>query len=478
MTSRCLMGMILLMLSACTVGPDYEVPNFKTNEWLDAKSNEKTIVKWWKQFNDPVLEQLITTVVSDNLDIIIAQERITESRALRAVARAPLIPSLGGRNNIARQQQSLNNPNFPQAPQINIPQYQTIYDTGFDAAWEIDLFGGSRRALEAATARLEGTEALSRNIILSVIAETARHYVELRGHQKRLALLLDNAKLQQQTVDLLRSSYDSGLSREVDVTRAEAQLANTQAQVPNLEAEIRSASYRLALLTGQQPDPLYSFLEQTHSLNLPNELVPVGLKSDLLRRRPDIQIAERNLAASTADIGVAVADLYPSFNLTGSVGFISSESESLFDRASQTFLLSPFIKFPIFEGGRLRAQIDVTEARHSIAAVEYEQAVLNALREAESALIRYTKEQETRAKLQESLAASMRSTKLANSLYDQGLTDYIDVLDAERMLIETKEALVQSQTRVFTNLIGLYKTLGGGWEAFELQKKVDLMEPN
>lgn len=458
---------MLFTLSACAAGPDYERPTLKVNDRANTQSGGQTITEWWKRFNDPILEQLIAKVAENNLDIKIAQERIIESRALRGAARARLIPSIGAAGSVVRQRQSLNNPNFPQAPQLNIPQYQTIYDIGFDASWEIDLFGGNRRRREAASARLESAEAIRRNVIMSVIAETARNYVELRGVQKRIALLSRSAELRRQTADLVKASYESGLSREIDVTDAEARLADTQAQIPNREAEVRAASHRLAVLTGRRPGALYSLLEETKPLPAPAELVPAGLKSDLLRRRPDIQIAERNLAAATADVGVAVAELYPSFNLTGGVGFVSGASGSLLDNAAQTFLFSPFINFPIFEGGRLRAQIEAAEARNSIAAVEYEQTVLNALDETESALIRYSKERETRAKLKKAVNASARSTELANSLYDQGLTGFIDVLDAERALTETKDALVQSETRVLINLITLYKALGGGWENFE-----------
>ncbi len=462
----------LLMLSGCAVGPDYSFPTFETKEWIEQpQSNEATMTDWWRVFDDPILSGLVAKVGKDNLDIEIARARIAEARALRGVARSPLLPSIGVSSAFTRNKQSLNNPQFIQAPGIDIPQIQNTYDAGFDASWEIDLFGGNRRALEAATARLEGTEALRNNVILSVVAETARNYIELRGNQKRAALLKRNAELQQQTVDLVKASFESGLSREIDVTRADAQLANTQALIPNLEAEIRAGSYRLAVLTAQQPGELFSLLEQNKPLPAPREVVPLGLQSDLLRRRPDIQIAERNLAASNADVGVAVAELYPSFNLTGSIGFLAASSGNLFESASESFLLSPFINFPIFEGGRLRAQIDAAEARNSIAATQYEQTVLRALEETESSLIRYAKEQETREKLEQAVSASKRSAQLSNILYEKGLTDFIDVLEAERALTSTQDALVQSETRALTNLTALYKSLGGGWELFAEKKQ-------
>lgn len=465
---------ILLMLSACTVGPNYEQPEFQTENWIKGKESEVVNVQWWTIFNDPVLQELIALVAKDNLDIHSAQARVLEVRALRCISRSALLPFIGTDLSASRSQQSLNDPRFIQAPGLNIPQTQSIYEAGFDASWEIDLFGGNRRALESASAQLESAEAFRRSLTLSAIAETARNYIEMRGHQKHLGLLKRNADLQEQTVSLVQASFNSGLSRELDVTRAQAQLANTQALIPPIEAEIRAASYRLAVLTGQQPGALYENLEQSKLLPTPEEVVPLGLKSDLLRRRPDIQVVERNLAATTADVGVAIAKLYPSFNLIGALGVLSSSTGSLLDAASETFLLSSFIHFPIFEGGRLRAQICAAEARNSQAAIAYEQTVLNALEQTEEILFRYAKEQETRAKLRQAVQSSAHSAQLSTELYEKGLTNFIDVLNSERDLLLTESSLVQSETRVLTNLIALYKALGGGWEIFEEENKHQL----
>ncbi|MGH1540663.1 MAG: efflux transporter outer membrane subunit [Arenicella sp.] len=453
MTKTILITVAAIALNACTVGPNFNKPKLHTNDWIDRQANHAINTTWWTVFNDPMLDDLVIRVASDNLDIAIAQQRILESRALRGVSRAALLPSLGTSSSYVRSKK--NN------------AIQDAYEVGFDAAWEIDFVGGNRRAIEASTARLESTKAFKHHIILSVIAETARNYIELRGHQKRIALLVRNVALQQQTINLLRASFDNGLSREVDVTRAESQLANTQSLIPNIAAEVRAGTYRLAMLTGKQPDALYKVLEKSKPLPAPEEVVPLGLKSDLLKRRPDIQVAEKKLAAATADIGVAVAKLYPSFSLTGSLGFSAADFSNLFKNASETFLFTPSIHFPIFSAGKIRAQINVAEIRHSIAAIEYEKTLLTALKETESILVRYAKEQETRAQLKRAVKSSTRSVELSNVLYKNGLTNFVGVLDAEQQLTTTEDALVQSETRVLTNLIALYKALGGGWEVFE-----------
>ena len=310
-----------LSVAACTVGPDYTKPVREDSGWVNSENSGPIKTDWWNVFDDLILAELVEEVAADNQDIAIAEQRVREARALRRAADAAFLPSLGGQGSFRRSRQSLNNPNFIQVPGFDlIPQSQSVYEAGFDASWELDLFGGNRRASEAAKARIEGATASKRDIVLSVIAETARNYIELRGNQARAMLLQRNAALQRQTYNLVKVRLESGLSREVDTLRAEAQLEETLSLIPNIEAEVRAAAYRLAVLTGREPQALLARLSGDKPLPVPDEIVPLGLKSDLLRRRPDIQVAERNLAATTADVGVAVADLYPSFNLTGTAG--------------------------------------------------------------------------------------------------------------------------------------------------------------
>jgi len=250
----------IVLLSGCTVGPDFKAPNFETGAWINQSAVQDEVnTQWWTVFNDPVLEDLIQKVTDDNLDIRIATARIAESRAARTIDRASLLPSLGSRGSYSAAQASTND--IGAAPIFFnnglAERRQDFYEAGFDASWEIDLFGGNQRALEAATARLGSAEALRRDVVMSVLAETARNYIGLRGAQKRLALLEKNTDLQIQTVDLVKKQSEIGIAREVDLTRAQAQLENTRAQIPNIEAQIRNASYRLAVLTGQQPGALF-----------------------------------------------------------------------------------------------------------------------------------------------------------------------------------------------------------------------------
>ena len=486
---------ILFSTTACVVGPNYKKPQFEVDDWIDPSplksaepssnqgdtdqsgtdkkkeqnsgetQNQTTateLTKWWQRFNDPLLDDLVTMAAMQNLDIAIAKERILEARARSRSVSAQLWPSFGaeaGVNRLKQDAQSLGVSVENNAPTSII---QNNYSLGLDAIWELDVFGGKRRAIEATNARLQSIEASYQHITLVVMAETARNYVTLRGTQERINLLKRNAQIQQKTVDLVTASYNSGLSREIDVTRATSLLMNTQALIPNLEAEMRIGAYRLAVLTGQRPSALYQKLETHRKIRIKNHLPPLGMKSDLLRRRPDIQAAERALAAAHADIGVSIAALYPSFNLTAGLGFSSTNTSDVFDQG-KGFSLSSIIRLPIFESGRLRANIKSASARNSIAAIDYEKTVLNALEETERTLIRYRKELETQSRLQKAVNASNRSAILAQSLYEQGLTDFLDVLNAERALTTTQDALAQSETRTYIHLIQLYKVLGGGW---------------
>lgn len=345
---------------------------------------------------------------------------------------------------------------------------QQFYEAEFDASWEIDIFGGNRRALEAADARIQAEDASRRNMLLIAISETARNYFELRGNQKSRAIILENIALQEQTYEATQNKVKSGIARDVDALRAQTQLENTRALLPNIKAAIRNASFRIDVLRGQQPGSLYPQIATSEPLSLVDEIVPMGLPSELLRRRPDIKMAERQLAASTSDIGVAIAELYPKFNLTGSFGFVAADTfGDLFKEASETWFFSPFIDFPIFESGRLRANIKAAEARESQAAYAYERTVLSALQDTESALTSYAKEQETRLRLKRAEEAAQKAASKISILYEEGLENILTNLIAEGDRLAAQDALVQSETRAMVNLVALYKSLGGGWEAFD-----------
>ncbi|MEM6797785.1 MAG: efflux transporter outer membrane subunit, partial [Acidobacteriota bacterium] len=335
------------------------------------------------------------------------------------------------------------------------------------ASWEIDLFGGVRRAVEASDARVGGALEGRRGVQLALIAEVARSYVQLRGDQRRLALAEKNTALQGQTRRRVSDLARVGLGSNLDVSRASAQLAATRALAPPLRASIRAAGHRLGVLTGRSPSALLDRLLASSPAVDPPDLVPSGLPSDLLRRRPDVRAAERRLAAATAEIGVRTADLYPRFFLTGGGGLGSTRFADLFESGSRTFSIGPRVTWPIFQGGRIRAGIAAAEADRDIRWAEYRQAVLLAVEDVENALVAYAEEELRRRALAEAAAESARAVTLATVVYDKGLESFLTVLDAERSLVEVEDRLAASETAVVLRLVGVYAALGGGWEAAE-----------
>jgi NodT family efflux transporter outer membrane factor (OMF) lipoprotein len=308
-------------------------------------------------------------------------------------------------------------------------------------------------------------------VLVTITAEVAIIYLELRGNQRRMAVAENNIRIQKDTLDFVEKRYRTGLGSELAVVQARSQLRATESFVPTLKAAIRAGAYQLGVLTGQMPAMALTELQSTKPLPLPPKLVPVGLPSDLLLRRPDLRRAERQLAASTSEIGTARADLFPRFFLTGSYGYDSTSLSDLFTWSSRTWSLGPTVHWPVFQGGRIRANIEATEARNEAALARYEQAVISALAEVESALAGYVEVQEERRKLAESVQASVRAVELAKNLYELGLSDFLTVLDADGRLTLVEDRLVVSEITMVTRLIQVYKALGGGWEKFEENEK-------
>jgi NodT family efflux transporter outer membrane factor (OMF) lipoprotein len=339
-----------------------------------------------------------------------------------------------------------------------------LFQVGFDSSWEIDLFGGVRRSVEAANAQIQATEEDRRDILVILLSEVARNYVEVRGNQLRLAIARRNIDSQQQTVDLTQARFEAGLGSELEVAQAKAQLAATESLVPALETAARLAIHRIGVLLGQQPGSLLDELSIEAPIPLVPPEVPVGLPSDLLRRRPDIRLAERNLAAATALVGVATADLFPRFFLTGSLGQQTISFSDIALPESRFWSIGPTIRWPVFDAGRIRANIRVQDARQEQALVRYEQAVLLSLEEVENALVAYSKELARRRSLVESVDSNRRAVDISNELYSKGLVDFLNVLINQRSLYLAEETLAISDERVSTNLVALFKALGGGWE--------------
>ena len=467
-------GAISVSLAGCSVGPNYKEPSFGApaawneaqQKGVDTRAGE--LARWWTVFEDPLLNSLVERAVQSNLDLRVAEARIREARAVRAAATAGLWPALDTAGSYTRSRSSENAFNVPSqggtgGGASGIKLERNFYNAGFDANWEIDVFGGVRRAVEAADATIEATEYGRRDVLVTLLGDVARNYIDLRGAQRRLAVARANVKTQQDSLELTRVRFDAGLASDLDVARAEAQVNATAAQIPNLESATKEAAYSLDLLLGLAPGALWHELEKELAIpNLPPEIL-VGLPSDLLRRRPDIRVAERRLAAATAQVGSAVADLFPKFFLTGLAGMESISAGEWFTAGSRYWSIGPTIRWPIFDGGRIRANIEIRSAQQEQALNQYEKTVLAALGDVEKSLINYSQEQVRYRSLNDAVAANRRAVAMAQELYVRGLNDYLNVLDTQRALYVTETELAQSEATMASNLVALYKALGGGW---------------
>jgi outer membrane protein, multidrug efflux system len=344
---------------------------------------------------------------------------------------------------------------------------QFAYEVGVDAAWELDVFGGVRRAIEVADADVQAAIEIRNDVLVMLLADLARSYVELRGLQQRLDIAQRSISLQRRTLDLVNKRFQYGLTNDLDVALAERQLATTESRVSILEAGIAMAQHRLAVLVGLSPEELYTELSVQKPIPLPPPEVPVGLPSDILRRRPDIRRAERELASATARIGVAVADLYPRFMLSGGFGLQTSDIRRMLDAESLIWSAGPGLRWPIFEGGRLIANVHIQESRAQQSLLNYRRTLLVALQEVDDALASYAGRRTSSMRLREAVRASARAVKLAESRYSKGVTDFLNVLDAQRSLDNLEDQLASSDQDMAVQLVTLYKALGGGWEGYD-----------
>lgn len=468
---------MIASLPGCEVGPDYKAPTTRVSAtWKEPLAGGPTTqpsvsTLWWRTFNDTELNSLIKRAVHANLDVRLAVARIREARALRRYAGAGEYPEVDvdgsythSRNTFGATGAGAGAAGAGGGGFIPTSSEFDLFRAGFDASWEIDVFGGVRRNIEAATADVQAAYEARNNAIVSLLAETTLNYFQLRGAQERLRIANDNIRVQKQSLDLTHTKFQAGLISDLDVSRAEAQVAATEAQIPTLEQTIRQTIHRLEVLLAQQPGTLTTELDDPKPIPGTPPEVPIGLPSDLLRRRPDVRQAERNLAAATARIGAATADLFPKFTLTGSVGYQATQLGNLANNSSLFYSIGPGIMWPIFDAGRIRANIAITNAQQEQAFIQWEQVVLQSLSDTEVALVAYTKEQARFRKLSEAVEANQRSVNTATQLYDRGLGDFLNVLDAERELFASQDAQVISRQTVSTNLVQLYKALGGGWE--------------
>jgi NodT family efflux transporter outer membrane factor (OMF) lipoprotein len=451
------------LLTGCMVGPDYQEPRINlsssfANRDQPGFSNQETEVFWWRGFNDERLNRLVDLAIAGNHDLRIATARLREARALWSEIESDRFPTVTSQGSYSRERQSK-----VRAPGVRDRDLD-LYNIGFDATWELDFFGRVRRSLEAASADVEAQEATRRDVSVILLAEIARNYLELRGAQNQLEVAVRNAENQRETLNLTVAVLEGGCGTELDTSRAEAQLTSTLATIPPLESRIKGAIYRLSVLTGQQPTALEKELSEALPSPALPKIVALGQPEDLLRRRPDIRIAERSLAAATARIGVAVADLFPRVTFIGSVALEAKSFSGIGSRGSDTFSFGPRIFWAAFDLGRVRARIRQADARAEAALAEYEQRVLIALEETESALVNFGRQGFRRDFLRESAQASEKATALARLRYQYGVSDFLTVLDAERTLLQAQDQLAQSETTAATALVAVYKALGGGWQ--------------
>jgi outer membrane protein, multidrug efflux system len=344
--------------------------------------------------------------------------------------------------------------------------YGNLFSAGTDASWELDIFGGLRRSLEAASANLGAQEENLNDVLVTLLSEVAVNYVDARTYQARIAAVSGNADAQAETLKIIEWRKQAGISDELAVQEARYNLENTRSQIPPLRTSLEAAMNRIAVLLGEQPGAVHVFLKDPEGLPLVPASVAVGIPADMIRRRPDIRKAERDLAAQTARVGVAVADLYPKFTLSGALGFTSLSTGSLFSSDSRTLSGLGGVTAPVFHGGALRQNVEIQSALQEQAAVTYESTLLTALEEAENVIVAYAEEQARRDALIGAEDAAKKAVVLAEGKYEAGLTNFITVLDAQRSLLTFQNQLAESKGKVVSNLIKIYKALGGGWEAF------------
>lgn len=453
-----------VLLTGCAVGPNYKQPVTKVNQsFSNTTSNlvpEEVSIEWWKQYNDPQLVSLVDQALTNNHDLRIAMARIKEARAMRNLTRLDQIPTV---RSGAGYTKGTTSKDATHGQPRNLREYE-LFDAGFDAAWELDFFGRVRRSVEASTAELMMMEEYRRYTYVSIAAEVARNYFELRGAQYELEVARENAKAQRGTYELILTKFNKGRGTELDVRRAESQWTATEAIIPMLETSIKFSIHRLGVLIGQEPTALENELLAHKQLPKPPEQIFVGNPEDLLRRRPDVRAAERSLAAATARIGVETADLFPRVTFIGNIGLQASHLSGFDDAGADTYSFGPRISWAALDLGRVRARIKAANARAEAELANYEKTVLTALEETENAFVQYGKTLYQLKYLEQSAQAAEMALKLAQLRFEEGKEDYLPVLDAQRVQLSTQSQLAQAQTRLATSLVAVYKSLGGGWE--------------
>ncbi|HEX4050095.1 MAG TPA: efflux transporter outer membrane subunit [Steroidobacteraceae bacterium] len=479
----------LVALSACTVGPEYRQPQMPTPPaYLDAATRtpatpstpatEAALARWWRLFQDPTLQDLIGQALADNPDLQTAASRVREARLQEIVSHSAEYPNISAALNVATVHTNEGSSSSSGGSSggssgsgsgsgggggFALPSALNLYAAGFDATWEVDLFGGTRRAVEAARANTEAAIWARRDGEVSLSAEVANDYLTLRGLQARIALEQEQIQRQRDLFTLIRQRRQTGFVTQLNVNQQTGAVENAEAQIPALQAQARGEMHALGVLLGQTPEALEQRLADTAALPPAPPALPPGLPSELLRRRPDVREAERRLAASNAQIGEQLASLYPKFNLIAFPAFANTSIDQLFSSKSLLGAAVGMLTEPLFDAGRRHASVNIAKEETAQAALAYRKTVLGALRDVEDSLSRYRFDQQRHAALARAVAATSNSLSIAQDQYKTGFVTFINVLQSQYTLLSLQDQLTESDAQLLTDLVALYKALGGGW---------------
>ncbi|RWI57073.1 MAG: efflux transporter outer membrane subunit [Mesorhizobium sp.] len=477
MPGRALPAVVLMALltSGCVVGPDYQQPQTALPlRWSGANkahiSRPPELSQWWKKLNDQTLNALIEEAVAGNLDVAASKARIREARASYRQNIGALFPSADGSASATRNRSA--------ASTSGVTETYSQFRAGFDASWEIDLFGGKRRAVEAARYGMDAAEEDLRATLLTMIGDVASNYVEARGYQARVALARRTATSQNETVKLTRTRLEAGDASAVGVANASGLASNTEANIPTLEASYAQAVHRLSVLTGRPPAALADRLKKTAPIPSPKLPIPTGIPADILLTRPDVRLAERQYAQYTARIGQAEADRYPAVSLTGDIATTGLKLGDLGKSSTISWSFGPTLTVPIFNAGQLAAAADIARAQRDQHFIAWRASVLTALEDVENAIVALAQERVRNGKLATSARHYRDGASFARTLYQSGSTSFLELLEAERSLYSAEDALIQSRVSIATDYIALNKALGGGWDGLVDASKPEIVDVN
>lgn len=459
---------LLIVLTGCAVGPDYIRPAIDMPEQYDAAAQpgvSRPVDNWWATFNDPLLTGYIQEALKANYDIQAAMQRVRHARALRHKEASGFYPGIDASASFTEDRISENSPRFTGAVSSGLfPRDVDYWEAGFDVNWEIDVFGGTRRRVEGAAARIEEEAFLRIELMISVSAEVARNYMELRGNQHKQAILDKQIENEASRIQILQKQHQSGIIPGGRILDAQIRLQELKSLKPTIEADIQAGHYRLSVLMGRRPGDAVSGLDEFRPLPEAAGKVPVGLPSDLLRRRPDIMSSERALAAATADVGVATAEFFPRFFLTGSPGYQSDDFSDLFSSSSSAWVFGPKITWNIFSANQNRAELESAKILKEKAFIEYQDTLNNALEDVENNLVRYAGHARSLGFVKKAMTTRQKDLDIQTIRYKSGLSDALSLIESRLAWLDSRWNHLDGQVRLLTQVVSLYKSLGGGWE--------------